>query len=912
MPQDPWAAFNDLGPVPSGATAVAEPPPVPQQPIPTQPQPLAAAPDPWAAFNDLGPANPPPPEPSSEIIGNFAQELLGATADTLKSIQDQDELDFQQRNNLRPMPEFDRSVKFFDLPQKKRDEITEWSIDRKTAQVRADFKLIDDTRRAELMTAAMQRAKAGVVLPWIRKIEEKVPFARDVAPVFVDQITSAAFNEIEKGKGTPFHYRKVADHVLKLERAAEQGIITGGLDDALVTPAFVTETILTRGGYKALKVAATRGLKRLGIKALGKNVAARAAKWALPRAAGVAGQTALNPQMIAARISERMAPEYELTPDDAGKLRLVLGNDGDGFLEALPKGFLDTFIEIGSEKGGRRLLALVPGSSRLKALKAAMIARFLRKNPATAPGALLDRLARRGQWHGFIEENLEEFAGDIARGSTDFIPGVPNLESGFGIPGQVFTGDFAGAGESLARQGIALAVPGAAKAAITAGPAIAQARAEAAEEREAREQEARLEEGTEAFEAQQEAERAEQEQKVRQAAPVREITPETPEQAAEAKGLAVREIVESNRDRLPEMVDEIVKAGPNSRAKLAKALGVEESVIPSRANRTQFIADVLSEANKPIEAVAAEEASVEREPVFLAPKPARIEAAEKLRDEIAAKKVVRLEKAAAVEAAKLEVPEPSAIPIPRPARLGAAEAVEAPKKKLGKKVVQPEVAEPIAIPIPKPARLEAVEAPKKPLGKKPSTDTLGAVVPASNALDDFVGVIKNVGKKTLAVIGREARTRGDLPQQVFESKVAKEGQVKKEETNMKGVLRDLETATRKEPGWGRRKDLSPEQTNTLDQAFKGNQEAIDSLPEKLRIPVGKMRENIDAMSARAIELGVVAGDMKRRSRRISECTRSDRTRYSLIQAGPIRCPRKSGRKPNRLFAKSTLSFRKTK
>lgn len=176
--------------------------------------------------------------------------------------------------------------------------------------------------------------------------------------------------------------------------------------------------------------------KRLGKAGLGKLVresleratarkgaaqlAAQAAKGGLTTAA-ILGTT--GAPRVAAATFQQALPDMALTEDQAGRMHVQLLGDVKGFLEALPEGAADQFIEVATELSGGAIgrgLARVPVLSSVVALESAVIRKAAQKLGGT--DAALDLLARTG-WRGPIEEVLEEVAGAGARELTPGLEG---------------------------------------------------------------------------------------------------------------------------------------------------------------------------------------------------------------------------------------------------------------------------------------------------------------------------------------------------------------------------------------------------------------------------------------------------------------------------------------------------------
>lgn len=104
---------------------------------------------------------------------------------------------------------------------------------------------------------------------------------------------------------------------------------------------------------------------------------------------------------------------------------------------------------------------------------------------------------------------------------------------------------------------------------------------------------------------------------------------------------------------------------------------------------------------------------------------------------------------------------------------------------------------------------------------------------------------------------RMLRSRGDLPQQAFVEKIARDGFVERETREMVFTLRDFDAAIKRV--YGGRSRMTPEQVELVDQGLRGNR--TDELPQEVREIVNRMRNHIDSLSHRFIGLGAVEGEM---------------------------------------------------
>lgn len=104
---------------------------------------------------------------------------------------------------------------------------------------------------------------------------------------------------------------------------------------------------------------------------------------------------------------------------------------------------------------------------------------------------------------------------------------------------------------------------------------------------------------------------------------------------------------------------------------------------------------------------------------------------------------------------------------------------------------------------------------------------------------------------------RQFRSRGLLPKQMFDKYIKMESAKKAAFKQAEYVINDLKKAIRKEYGKG----FTIEDVKPINDYLAG-QKDINELPESIRPIVADMRRQIDALSQKLIDDGVVQGDMK--------------------------------------------------
>lgn len=267
-----------------------------------------------------------------------------------------------------------------------------------------------------------------------------VPFVSSAPDI--DRIAElyTAAKAIETGTAT----EDDTDLVIRFGRLAEaserrgtslMGDVAGVLAEL---PSFAVEFAATGGVYSGAKVAAEKTIRGALRKALGGKVASVARK-VVGAAAGAGAQAAVSaPLRVAENTLERMTPGVRISRDEAGALKAVVEDSGDGFAEAFVKSVGNAYVETLSERTGVVLeKAVAP-------LKAAVVSRWFRLNPENTTAKLLGKLqgaARAAGWNGILGEMFEERVGEVLRTPIE----------GYKRPTP----------EQLAAEAIAFAIPGA-------------------------------------------------------------------------------------------------------------------------------------------------------------------------------------------------------------------------------------------------------------------------------------------------------------------------------------------------------------------------------------------------------------------------------------------------------------------
>ncbi|HEX6939369.1 MAG TPA: hypothetical protein VF158_08150 [Longimicrobiales bacterium] len=107
-------------------------------------------------------------------------------------------------------------------------------------------------------------------------------------------------------------------------------------------------------------------------------------------------------------------------------------------------------------------------------------------------------------------------------------------------------------------------------------------------------------------------------------------------------------------------------------------------------------------------------------------------------------------------------------------------------------------------------------------------------------------------------IRRNFTSAGDLPRPVFERKIKRDGWINSQLRQAAFTRRDFERAAKEAFGGARK--LSPKQVRAVNDVL-GGRAAPETIPEVLRPVVARMRAELDALSRRMIDSGVVEGEL---------------------------------------------------
>lgn len=246
----------------------------------------------------------------------------------------------------------------------------------------------------------------------------------------------SAVQRLKEGRASTVDQRLIGEFQGLSRRFEDKGVIGKAGEVISQLPAFMVELGLTGGSYtaarkfvgEALGEMAERGVKKGLSTVVGQGLTKGTA-----RTLGIAAQTASNPQLIAKNAAQRRLEESLTNPE----------SDGGSLISNLPAAFLDTAIEIGSEKAG----GFVLDKLGLKGAGAALAKKWFGENLRPTP-RMIAQAAKAANWDGVAGEVVEERLGEIARYAT-------GLEEGAGMTGDLLAGNFDKVAEQAAIEAIA-------------------------------------------------------------------------------------------------------------------------------------------------------------------------------------------------------------------------------------------------------------------------------------------------------------------------------------------------------------------------------------------------------------------------------------------------------------------------
>lgn len=293
-----------------------------------------------------------------------------------------------------------------------------------------------------------------------KTLESRLPFAGSIVNVADSLKVIESARKFNKGEYTQEDVARLAQFVVASESASKEEQakpwfkkVQSALGDMIP---YALEFAATSGGYTVARTAATGITKKLLGRAA-ETLAGRIATAAIPRVAGVAAQTALNPGMVAKSTAQQ-------------QLSSVLAGNDQSFLEALPAGAVDAMAEIGSERAGG-LIGKMAGKLVPTTIKTAIADAWMRYTGKTVQD-LAGKLAEKTGWNGLVGELGEERVGEVIRGVFGKL-GVGNFD--FGTTGQLASGNPEGL-KQLGIESAAFSVPGLASGAAQLAGGLAEKR----------------------------------------------------------------------------------------------------------------------------------------------------------------------------------------------------------------------------------------------------------------------------------------------------------------------------------------------------------------------------------------------------------------------------------------------------
>lgn len=641
----------------------------------------------------------------------------------------------------------------------------------------------------------------GALFGYLRR--EGLPFY-DADRGFNDSL-----RRFQEGKADTQDYHALARLTREQEAAGNRNFIESTFGGVLDTAGFAAE------------IAATGGLGRIASTATKGALAARGAPALVTRGggalAGLGAQagaiTALHPSDIA----ERMGPQIQGVVDEDGQLGQIILKDGDGFLTAASKEYLDTLIEVGSEKSGalidRGLARLIPQQVKQS------LANVARKVLGSAPGSTSDdilKYIKEAGINSLPSEIAEERIGEVARGAT-------GLEQNFGVTGQLASGDIQGALPQLAQE-----------AAIMAPFSLAGAAANVQSGRDG---------------------------------------PTLEDVLAQATPEALSRISAKQNPSRKDFADAgLPSVSANERAVIAEVIRQRQQPPPPTTVPEQ--SPVLSP-----EEITALQAGPRQDVTEQLP-PVEIDEQGVTHQMPTGEAMPGPEHPGAVPGTTVEMPPAEPIPAPKPKRgFRKPQPQEIPDagQVPGAETVIPQAGQvpqvgqevggqnlPVAeVPIGPAAAPQAAgvqEVPVKRGFRKVSlTESPDVLRITSGFSVGERGSAPFYPKKTISTLKKYLTSAGHLPQQVFDLKQRRDASISAEAQKIKFTTAALQDSLVKETGSNKLSGVGKERLNL---ALRGEADALADLPLTVQKQVVKMREHIDALSRRLIANGLAEGDLE--------------------------------------------------
>ena len=312
---------------------------------------------------------------------------------------------------------------------------------------------------------------------WRKKIF--VPYVGDALEIKQVADIYNAMLAIDTGAARPEDYGVILDFDRELRRDRDNWAKVAEL--LVRMPAFAGEIASTGGlytvgkkiGKKAAIAAVEKALTRVIRNKFGAQLATRVVGEVSGAVLGtVFRMPVASPLRVAARtIKGLTGKELDLEEGDEGLFKLMISEQGDGFLESLYDAAGGEAIELLTEMSGPGLKfvsRLIPGAkaaaagirgakaaaAKILILKSAILAKVLAKRPKTRISDLFDQIRSRSAWDGPISEIGEEELGKLLR-RLAFIDDQYEFSSVEDLYIQYFAFLVPGTGRALAEGGFA-------------------------------------------------------------------------------------------------------------------------------------------------------------------------------------------------------------------------------------------------------------------------------------------------------------------------------------------------------------------------------------------------------------------------------------------------------------------------
>lgn len=257
---------------------------------------------------------------------------------------------------------------------------------------------------------------------------EVLPFVGVAADVVDVAKLTAIADRIKENKDTDQDWIDL----LKYDAEIRRGTTFGGKVAAVLgqLPAFAGEFAATGGLYTAGKEVATKGSLFLAKRFLKKsaeelleNRALRMAVQGTAWAAGSMVQASVGMQhRVLAETMKAQLPQFSaMSVTEQGDVEETIKDPNDGFLKSWGKATLSMGIEVGTERVGATMSAILNKVPGVEAVKAAVSARWMKMNPGKTWNQYKALLAKGG-YDGVLEEVGEEYVGDLMKAVAGLEP----------------------------------------------------------------------------------------------------------------------------------------------------------------------------------------------------------------------------------------------------------------------------------------------------------------------------------------------------------------------------------------------------------------------------------------------------------------------------------------------------------